>query len=327
MHLVVTSKRDLTSDFVILELQRRRLPYFRLNTEDLPLGVFRNLAGSEGSWFFELPDASLDLTRVTAAYFRRPGMPEPSSPMSDAERSYSALEWHAALQSLYWSIGDRWLNSPHSISVAENKIHQLTVAHGLGFSIPETLFTNDPHAAAEFVSKGPTIGKPLRNALVKDQHADRVVFTSRVSIDEQTDPVSIRVCPLILQREIRKRFDIRATVVGDQVFSVAIDSQCDPATEVDWRRTSSPDLAHTVYQLPDEVATQCIALTRHLGLRFGAIDLILDRNNRLWFLEINPNGQWAWIETRTGLPIAGAIVNEMERIANEKMASRALASA
>lgn len=325
MHLVVTSKRDLTSDFIILELQRRGLPYLRLNTEDVSKAVFQCSPRCGGNWQFDLTDASFDLSQVKAAYFRRPGMPEPLPQINEAERAYSTLEWYAVLQSLYWAVGERWLNSPNVIALAENKIYQLTLARTLGFLIPDTLVTNDPHAAREFANKGQIIGKPLRNAVLKGQTPDRVVFTARVSINEQTNPFEIRACPMILQREILKKFDVRATVVGDQVFAVTIDSQNDPATVVDWRRTSKPDLAHAIYHLPEKVTAQCIALTRKLGLRFGAIDFVLDQDEQLWFLEINPNGQWGWIETRTGHPIAAAIVSEMERIANEYVVASALA--
>lgn len=64
MYLVVTNKRDLTSDFIILELRRRGLPYLRLNTEDIPVAVFQCAPGTEGTWRFDLPDASFELTQV-----------------------------------------------------------------------------------------------------------------------------------------------------------------------------------------------------------------------------------------------------------------------
>jgi glutathione synthase/RimK-type ligase-like ATP-grasp enzyme len=46
-----------------------------------------------------------------------------------------------------------------------------------------------------------------------------------------------------------------------------------------------------------------------LNLRFGAIDFILDESGEYVFLEINPNGQWAWIERKTGYKISSEIVN------------------
>jgi glutathione synthase/RimK-type ligase-like ATP-grasp enzyme len=63
--------------------------------------------------------------------------------------------------------------------------------------------------------------------------------------------------------------------------------------------------------LPNDVAKGCMDLVRRLGLRFGAIDLVLEPSGDYRFLEVNPNGQWGWIQTRTGQPIAGAIVDEM----------------
>jgi glutathione synthase/RimK-type ligase-like ATP-grasp enzyme len=327
MILVVTSKRDLTSDFIVLELQRKGLPYLRLNTEDVPKGTFHCRPGFDNAWHFDLAGVPFDLSQVKAAYFRRPGAPEPLPEVNEAERAYSVSEWHAALQSLYWAIGERWLNAPHAIALAENKIRQIALARSLGFHVPETLVGNAPAAARAFAAEGGIIGKPLRNAVVKGAHPDRVVFTSRVPIDACTDPLSIRACPMILQREIKKRYDVRATVVGDHVFAATIDSQGNPETEVDWRKTSTPDLSHAAYCLPLEVKLRCVALTRKLGLRFGALDFVLDPEGQLWFLEINPNGQWAWIETRTGHPIAAAIVEELERISNEQAIASDLAAA
>ncbi|MNL66725.1 hypothetical protein D3C87_1912350 [compost metagenome] len=46
-----------------------------------------------------------------------------------------------------------------------------------------------------------------------------------------------------------------------------------------------------------------------LGLKFGAIDLIQDEYDNFYFLEINPNGQWVWIESDTGLTISDSIIN------------------
>ncbi|HFS6859502.1 TPA: hypothetical protein ACH1JJ_003587, partial [Klebsiella pneumoniae] len=62
------------------------------------------------------------------------------------------------------------------------------------------------------------------------------------------------------------------------------------------------------------LSSKCIDLVESLNLRFGAIDFICDEDDVFWFLEINPNGQWAWIENQTGLPIASSIVDELMRI-------------
>lgn len=314
MFLIVTNKRDLTSDFIILEMQRRQLPYFRLNTEDVTEAKFECAPSLGDHWRFTIGDQTFDTSRVRAAYFRRPGRPMALAVLSDDLQTFCASEWHASLQSLYWSLGECWLNAPHCIALAEDKIRQLVTARQLGFRLPDTLLTNDPMSASAFGRKGPLIGKPLRNALLREGSSERVIFTTRIDTSSLVRPLEISSCPVIFQREITKRYDIRATVVGNRVFTAAIHSQDDDATRVDWRHTSSPNLLHTVHSLPKELEEKCIALTRRLGLRFGAIDFVLDLKGNYWFLEINPNGQWGWIETRTGLPIAAAIVSELERI-------------
>src|SRR5439155_11640005 len=78
-------------------------------------------------------------------------------------------------------------------------------------------------------------------------------------------------------------------------------------TKYDWRRYDLEQTPHLPHQLPDDVAQRCVALTERLGVRYGAVDLILTPDGRYVFLEINPNGQYLWIEELTGLPISDAI--------------------
>lgn len=155
------------------------------------------------------------------------------------------------------------------------------------------------------------VAKPLRHALIDEGEVGSVVFTSRVSALEALDAYAMRRAPMILQREIMKRSDIRVVVVDDQVFATRILSQAHDETQVDWRKGVRLDLEHEVMELPTSLATACKAITRDLGLRFSAIDMVEDGDGRFWFLEANPNGQWAWIEQRTGAPITAAIVDAL----------------
>jgi len=318
MFLVVTNKRDLTSDLIVLELKRRELPFIRLNTEDFADSLIICHPTHESMWRVVIGGSSFGTSGIDAAYFRRPEPISVPPGVANDGRMYCALEWHAALESLYWELGGRWLNAPHHIMLAENKLRQLRLASKCGMKIPDTLATNDPKAAAAFCQNRQVIGKPFRQALVSLEGAESVIFTTRIHIDATTDSQAIKVAPMILQKEIRKQFDVRVTVVGDQVFAASIDSQSNPETQVDWRRSSKPDLRHLIHELPARLSAQCVQLTKMLGLRFGAIDFVLDPHGEYWFLEINPNGQWGWIESRTDLPIANAIVNELVRIGQER---------
>jgi glutathione synthase/RimK-type ligase-like ATP-grasp enzyme len=246
---------------------------------------------------------------VTGAYYRRPGSFEAEGP--DAVAAYVVAEWSAVLRSLWNALEGRWLNSPFAILRAEDKPRQLAAARLVGLKIPSTTVTNSFDAARSFLAGGPMVAKPLRHALIDDGQLGSVVFTSRVHQLEAGDADAVRRAPMILQREIPKRADIRVVVVDDAVFATRILSQVHDETQVDWRRGVRMDLEHEAMELPKEVSSACIAVTRDLGLRFAAIDLVEDREGEFWFLEVNPNGQWAWIEQRTGAPIKVAIVDAL----------------
>ena len=61
------------------------------------------------------------------------------------------------------------------------------------------------------------------------------------------------------------------------------------------------------HDLPPEVQARCVRLVERLELCYGAIDMILTPDGRYVFLEINPSGQYLWIEKEAGLPISAAI--------------------
>lgn len=312
--LIVTNKRDLTSDYIVRELSMRGRSFLRLNTEDIPsLSVSASIEND--TFYISHPKGPIDLNNVRSAYFRRPDAPVCERIVDPGLRHYAEMEWLSLLKSAYIHIGRRWLSHPSAILLAEDKLRQLRIARRLGFSVPPTLFSNDFAQVSGFTSAQQSVGKPLRQALITDGNEERVIFTSRIPALKECDREGISAAPAIYQAEIVKARDIRVTVVGDATFAVSIDSQSRSETEVDWRAGSFPNLAHEAISLPSIIERACVDIVKILDLRFGAIDLIEDRSGMYWFLECNPNGQWAWIENRTGLRISSAIVDELDRIA------------
>lgn len=255
------------------------------------------------------PSGKFSVAEVTGAYYRRPGHIEAAG--KEATTAYVIAEWSAILRSLWNALDGRWLNSPFAILRAEDKPRQLAVARRMGLEVPCTLVTNSYQAARRFFDEGPLVAKPLRHALIDDGDTGSVVFTSRVDELHASDADAVRRAPMILQREIAKRSDVRVVVIDDKVFATKIHSQAHDETEVDWRKGVRLDLGHEAFALPARIGSSCIEVTRELGLRFAAIDLIEDASGAFWFLEANPNGQWAWIEQRTGAPLTNAIVDAL----------------
>ncbi|MEX5536964.1 hypothetical protein ABFV54_17745 [Pseudomonas syringae] len=311
MLLLVTNCRDITMDYVVAELRRRGQPFFRLNTEQLPQALCSMAGFPRDAWSISLDGVVVRGAAITGAYFRRPGAPVvPDTATDPGERAYIEAEWSSFLKSLYSRLEGRWLNSPTKIFMAEDKPMQLLLAQEIGFHVPKAFVTNDILCAMAISALGQAIGKPLRQAVLAGE-TERVIFTSRLAEIQDEQAEAIRLTPFIVQSEILKQYDVRVTVVGERVFATAIWSQDNEETITDWRKGSRPDLRHEKIVLDRRVERQCVKLVQRLGLRYGAIDLVRDQSGKLWFLEINPNGQWAWIENLTGYPIAAAIVDEL----------------
>ncbi|WP_345893316.1 MvdC/MvdD family ATP grasp protein, partial [Pseudomonas chlororaphis] len=120
MLLLVTNRRDITMDYVVAELQRRKAAYFRLNTELLPETLCTLASYPRSAWSIALGDRTIHGDQITAAYFRRPGAPIAPNSVNDAgERGYIEAEWGSFLKSLYSRLDKQWLNSPTNIFLAE----------------------------------------------------------------------------------------------------------------------------------------------------------------------------------------------------------------
>lgn len=153
------------------------------------------------------------------------------------------------------------------------------------------------------------IVKPVRSGYLTQGGQEFSIFTSRVLEEHLGELESARLSPAIYQELVPKRFDIRVTVVGSQIFAAAIDSQSDPLAMVDWRKTDNPELPHYTATLPERVNTLLLRLMSSLRLTFGAIDMIQTSGGDYVFLEVNPSGQWLWIDDKLCLGISDAIAN------------------
>jgi glutathione synthase/RimK-type ligase-like ATP-grasp enzyme len=116
---------------------------------------------------------------------------------------------------------------------------------------------------------------------------------------------------MIFQQRIAKKVELRITVVREEVFTAEIHSQATPQAAVDWRRYPKPPVPHFPHKLSSSIAEKCLKLNARLGLEFSTIDMAITPEGKHVFFEINPNGQWAWIESLTGLPISMAVAQAL----------------
>jgi len=311
--LVVSTKFDPHADIIIQQLHERQIPFARFNTEDFPpnssLTVL--LEGTQHSEELTLPNnPQIKGSDITAVWYRRPAPFEFPSEFSPAAHVFAERETREAIRGLWELLDCLWVNHPERNRVAEIKLNQLKTAGCLGLEIPRTLVTNNPESVRKFfyACSGNIIIKCLGGSLATNGLDSTAIYTNIVKDDDLVEIENVRYTPVLLQEYVPKEVELRITAVGSKLFAAEIHSQTQPATRHDWRRDTL-NLHHREHQLPHEIKKKCLALVEFFGLHFGAIDMILTPDGRYVFLEINPNGQWAWIEELTGLPISEAMID------------------
>jgi ATP-grasp ribosomal peptide maturase len=311
--VVVTELDDPTADLVIVELQHRdRAAVVRVDPGDFPRNVAlaASLDTDSGGWqgLITTPTRELDLAEVTAVYWRRP-TPYAFPGLAPQDEEFAAAQARQGFTGVLASLsGCRYVNHPHRNWAAEYKPAQLALAVELGFRIPPTLITSSLAAARAFATKhAPVIYKPLRLTDLKASGRPQALWTQREAPDELDETVA-GTAHLFQAEVIDKQADLRVTVVGDQVFCVRIDSE---ARLLDWRSNYS-QLRYEETDLPAALVSKLHAYLARFDLSFGCFDFALDRAGTPYFLECNPNGQWAWLEPPTALPLTAAFANALE---------------
>jgi hypothetical protein len=283
--LILTHPRDRHADAVQPHLAAAGVQVCRMDTAALATPAYPVAAHlRHGRLTGHLGDC--DLTRVVGVWHRRPcDIPTTVTPQDAAELRAGLGGVLAALP---------YLNRPADMAAAGYKPYQLALATRCGLRVPETLITTDRAAAAALAARhqAAVVVKPMSH-----QVRDRLVTEAdRTGWD--------RIIHLTQQRITTTRH-VRLTAVDSNLFAALIESP-----HLDWRRDENA-CRYQATTTPHEVAEAIRRMLAGLRLRFAALDFALDEHDRWWFLEVNPNGQWLWIEHATGLPIAASIATAL----------------
>lgn len=215
----------------------------------------------------------------------------------EAARSLIPGECRTALAGMMFSrFRGRWINDPAAEVRADNKLVQIQAARAAGFAVPDTLVSSDPEHIREFVrSHG-------RRAIVKVVRGTGAfsIPTRLVTSEELTDDASLEACPAIYQELVEGSAHLRIHVFGSTVVAVRIESPL-----LDWR----PNLEVPMHPMTLEpsLAVGLTDFVRDLGLAMGIIDAKLLDDGTPVFLEVNPQGQFLFVEGLTKLPLAASM--------------------
>ncbi|WP_223560131.1 hypothetical protein [Chryseobacterium lathyri] len=300
--LIITHKEDYTADYVVNILNQRGICYYRLNCED----VFKKDFTIESDLFPKIDGKR----KFKSVWFRRTKLPElPNTSLY--EKNYLYNEFDTLLKNLFVLIDAKWISEPYNIYKAENKLYQLKLAKKIGFQTPNTLVTNSKLDIVNFFyqNSNKLIVKPLSQSIINNENNSlEHIFTNLVNEEHIENLNNFDLTPCIFQQYIEKEVELRITVIGENIFIAGVYSQTDEMSKVDWRKGH---LKFHTTTIPKNVEKMCLELVKELNIKFGAIDMIKDKNGNYIFIEINPNGQWVWIENETGLDISNALIDEL----------------
>jgi glutathione synthase/RimK-type ligase-like ATP-grasp enzyme len=315
MLFILTNSQDATVSHLTPALEKAKIPFLRLDTDNLTSRI---------SISYDLTKAAIEIfgqwyqaQDVGAVWYRRPEKLKDDRFDDSPESQYALEEWTEFIECFFAHVPKaRWMNHPSYNTIASRKLEQLTTAVTIGFSVPDTLATQDSDKLREFFEhhQGQVIVKPLSSGYVDraGKEKDSLIYTNRVTASHLDDLSDLSLCPALFQQFIQKAYDVRITVVDADIHSVKLVATDESGGQrCDIRRNNMSDVAYEAVSLPMDIESKIRKLTSHYSLRFAAIDMAVSKSGEWYFFEVNPNGQWAWLDMTAGTNISASLVKSL----------------
>lgn len=296
--LILTNSHDVTVDLLLERLPAGREQVFRLNFD-----LFHEYNVCLTPTGFAISDPTgrtIDQDTIHKAYYRKPTL---RSHQQAIEDYVEGEQWAVfrALVFLLWEMQKLVLVEPFSEKARLNKMYQLRMAADI-FNVPATYFTSS-------LSQHPprwqqTVVKSLTGGLL----GERTLFTTLVD-PYQLDPAY----PWLLQQYIEARYDLTVVVVRDKVFSFRLDRDFLNET-VDFRAPADGSTwdAWQPCSMPESFEAAVLALMKRFRLDYGRLDFLMMAEDEVYFCEVNPNGQFAWLDLQDSVGLLSAVAHEID---------------
>jgi hypothetical protein len=279
--LVISNSYDVTTDLILERFTPRAV--FRLNFDQWPLYGFdlsnRTLTITSPSGQVSEPD-------IVKVLWRKPfldGSESGNGESGDGRDAFLRAEARTILRDLYNLLsrsGKRLFNEP-AADHRVGKLVQLRVAEKY-FTVPAYRLVQ---SAEPLPCPSPTIVKSLAS---RPFSSGDVMYTTEV-----TGRTLAPGFPWFTQDRVDADYDVTAVYVLGQVFAYRLDRR--RFQGLDWRAAAFETAEAWQRFTPDAaLATAIGGFMAELGLDFGRLDFLL--GDELVFLEVNPNGQWAWLD-------------------------------
>ena len=279
-------------------LARPLLIDFRTLATQGTLSLETSSSGAKVRW----RSGELSLEEPAAGlWWRRPGRVT-LDVLAPEDRDFAQHEWADALDGFVHAAATHVINRPGAERQAARKSLQLQWARACGLELPRTLMTNDVEQAKAFFQAldGRIVVKVFRSP------REDAVPTRQVRWEDFEHARALQATPAIFQEHVEGDSDLRVVGVGEHLFAARIRPK---RAQVDFRTDARPDMER--FTLDERTAAGLRRMMREFGITYCSADFRLRRDGTPVFLELNPGGQYLFVEMATGYPITQTLARAL----------------
>lgn len=304
-YLIISSTIDFSTDLVCYQLMMSGEKFYRLNRDEfIKHNIVVDLQKKSMMISIEDEEYNIQFEQLKGVFYRAPVFLRTQAKAElSVQEQLERNQWSSFLRNLIIFQNTNWINNPVYTYRAENKMFQLCVAESCGLQIPKTYVSNISVNMLEREKK--YIVKSLDTALFYDTQNNKEMFTySNVVSGEELQDYELASAPIIIQEFLNPKVDCRVTYIQGKLFPVKI-LQNGEGLYGDWRLRKD-ELEYVPFQLPPNISVAICKLMQKLEIQFGGIDLAIV-GEKYFFIEVNPTGEWGWLEIKTGMQISQTI--------------------
>lgn len=295
--IVLTNSRDVTTDVLFRHLPSDSDKIFRFNF-DL-FDEYEFCLDGNGFSITDPLGRIANSQNIKKAYFRKPSKPR----ITNAHDGYlSSEKWSFYKELIYqlWSKNKIVLVEPETQVRRIGKVQELQIATRF-FNVPETVLTNKIEKHLPSWEK--SVVKSLSGEFVENKR----LFTTLVK-PENLD----NLYPWFLQEYIEAKYDLTVVYVREKLFAFRLLRDF-LNTSVDCRAPNEKELwdKWEFFELDDLLRQSIISFMKLLRLNYGRLDFLIKHDGKVIFCEVNPNGQFAWLDLENKNNLLGTIADEI----------------
>lgn len=179
-----------------------------------------------------------------------------------------------------------------------NKLHCLSIAKDVGLRIPNTIVTTNKSQIQDFEKQYILSTKVIQEALMFNESRHFYYCYNNIIEPEVIKLLPRTFFPSLVQQYVEKKIELRIFYINKRCYSMAIFSQENDQTKVDFRRYDflNPN-RNVTFKLPKQIEKKIIKFMKIANLNSGSIDMVLTPKNEYVFLEVNPIGQFGFVSS------------------------------